>query len=205
MASRAEKARRERTRRRGGHIATLPSRPWHRRKQRRRNPLDRNLKLAIGAGLGLGVLLGAAYAIGSAGASAAGGAANQLPPAPSPKPTPSPSPPVPPPGPPPPPSFDPTKVTPGTTFTGILSIQPDPTSSTTTPASFDDMSQLLTKANMTPSFAADGSSPGQWTVVATYNGTNPTIDLTKTEIAHYVDGRQYIASWSQLSTVGANV
>jgi hypothetical protein len=168
--------------------------------------MDRNLKLAIGAGLGMGVLLGAAYVLGSAGASAAGGAANQLPPAPTPAPAPPTPQPAPPPGPPPPPAFDPTAVTPGTTFTGILSIQPDPTSTTTTtPASFEDMSQLLTKANMTPSFAADGSSPGQWTVVATYNGTNPTVDLTKPEPAHYTDGRQYIASWSQLSTVGANV
>jgi len=70
------------------------------------------------------------------------------------------------------------------------------------------MSQLLKLANMTPSFAADGPSDAlqsDWTVVATYNGTNPTIDLTKSLPWAVADGRQYIVSWSQLSTVGANV
>jgi hypothetical protein len=167
--------------------------------------VDRNLKLAAAAGAGLGVLIGMAFVLGSAGSSAAGGAANQLPPKPSPAPPqPAPSPPPPLPPTPAPPAFDPTQVTPGTTFTGILSILPDPTSSTTTPATFDDMSQLLKLASMTPSFAADGS-PGQWTVVATYNGTNPTVDLTKALPWAVTDGRQYIVSWSQLSTVGANV
>jgi hypothetical protein len=166
--------------------------------------MNRDIKLAIGASLGLGVLIGAAFVLGSAGSSAASGAANQLPPKPSPTPAPPPSPP--PPAPPPgPPAFDPTKVTPGTTFTGILNIQPDPTAATQAPpASFDDMSQLLKLASMTPSFAADGS-PGQWTVVATYAGTNPTIDLTESLLWAVADGRQYIVSWSHLSTVGANV